>query len=128
VLLMVRALRAQGVRRDGIGIQGHVNWVWPTQDALRRRLKAFAARTCASNSVNSMCRSIVGMTSRTNDSSQKFRSIAPSTLVLLLATSSSFKCARNTQVKSRALLFGVSVMITAGLMDGQLGVSTTRSC
>jgi endo-1,4-beta-xylanase len=43
VIEMIRNLRRQGVRIDGVGIQGHINLKWPSIDELGRAIDEFAA-------------------------------------------------------------------------------------
>lgn len=40
---MVRTLRREGVRIDGVGIQGHINLKWPTKEDLVRAVEELAA-------------------------------------------------------------------------------------
>jgi endo-1,4-beta-xylanase len=41
-LELVRSLRAQGLTVDGVGIQGHINLVWPTAEELRASIEELA--------------------------------------------------------------------------------------
>ncbi|MGC4070257.1 MAG: endo-1,4-beta-xylanase [Polyangiaceae bacterium] len=41
-LELVRSLRARGLTIDGVGIQGHINLVWPTPEELRASIEEFA--------------------------------------------------------------------------------------
>jgi endo-1,4-beta-xylanase len=43
VLKMVRELRKNGVRIDGVGIQGHINLEWPSTTELAKAIDEFAA-------------------------------------------------------------------------------------
>ncbi len=43
VVAMVEKLRAEGVRIDGIGMQGHLSMNWPSPEAFEQSLVAFAA-------------------------------------------------------------------------------------